>query len=72
MAGTLTARDGDTLDGLLWRDRGLGPSALPAVLSINPGVAAAGAILPTGTVIVLPDLPRAAEPPMLDLVQLWT
>ena len=65
----LHARQGDTLDGMLWRERGLGPSALPAVLDANPGLAGAGAVLPIGTAVIVPDTAPAAD--TLPLIQLW-
>ncbi|MES2339598.1 MAG: tail protein X [Pseudomonadota bacterium] len=71
-ASRLIARDGDTLDDLLWRERALGPDALASVLAINPGLAALGAVLTAGTSVVLPALPRSNAPPVLEIVQLWT
>lgn len=70
MAASVTARQGDTLDGLLWRERQLGPSALPGVLIANPGLAKLGAVLPIGTLVVVP--PAAAEAPRIrKTVNLW-
>lgn len=65
----LPARQGDTLDGLLWRERGLRSSALAAVLDANPGVASLGAVLPIGTAVTVPDATPAAD--TLPLTQLW-
>ena len=70
MADVITARQDDTLDGLIWRERGLGIADAPAVLAANPGVAALGAILPPGTKVTIP----AATAPAVavrDVVQLW-
>ncbi len=39
------------------------------VLDANPGLAALAAPLPTGTVIILPDLPTTAE--IVPVVSLW-
>lgn len=64
------ARAGDTLDALIWRERGLGPDDLPAVLAANPGLARLGSVLPTGTPVTLPDVPPANR--VRDIVQLWT
>ncbi|HEX8446292.1 MAG TPA: tail protein X [Sphingomonas sp.] len=50
----LHARQGDTLDELAWRERGLGPADLPALLDANAGVAGLGAVLPIGTAIRVP------------------
>ena len=70
MADVITARQGDTLDGLLWRERQLGPAALPAVLAANRGLARLGAVLPLGTEVVVPPIAVAA-PRTRDLVNLW-
>lgn len=70
MAETMVrARAGDTLDGLIWRERGLGPAAYDAVLTANPGLADRGPVLPIGTVIIVPDIVPVAD--VLPLVQLW-
>ena len=69
MADTVTARQGETLDALLWRARSLGPSNLGTVLAANPGLAAVGAVLPTGTPVILPDVPPT--PVVRDIIQLW-
>jgi len=69
MAETVTARQGETLDALIWRTRGLGPSNLGPVLTANPGLAALGAVLPTGTPVILPDV--APMPVVRDIIQLW-
>lgn len=71
MADLLYARQGDTLDGLLWRERRLGPAALPAVLAANRGIAGAGAVLPLGTPVEVPTT-AAAAPATRALVQLWS
>lgn len=71
MADTIRARAGDTLDGLLWRERGLGPDALPAVMAGNRGIAGLGPILPAGTPVIIPAA-AAAAPTTRDLVQLWS
>lgn len=70
MATIAQARQGDTLDGLLWRDFGLDVAAVPATLAANPGLAALGAVLPAGTVITIPAATQtpAARPAT---VQLW-
>lgn len=60
MADVIHARQGDTLDQLLHRDRGLAPEALGTVLAANPGLAALGAVLPTGTAVSIPDTARTA------------
>jgi len=69
MPDTVTARQGDTLDALIWRERGLGPGDLGSVLAANPGLAALGATLPIGTAVVLPDTAPATV--VRDIIQLW-
>ena len=66
----VTTRDGDTADGVIWRERGLGPEDLGAVLSLNPGLAGRGPLLPAGVVIQVPPLAERALP-RLDQIQLW-
>lgn len=70
MASVITARQDDTLDGLIWRERGLGIADAPAVLAANPGVAALGAILPAGTKVIIPAV-NAPIVAVRDIVQLW-
>lgn len=65
----LYARQGDTLDGLVWRERGLGPSALPAVLDANTGLAGFGPVLPIGTAVTVPPSTPAAD--TLPFINLW-
>lgn len=65
------ARDGDTLDALIWRERNLGPADLPAVLAANPGVAALGPILPKGQLINLPAIAAPATAVRTDVLNLW-
>jgi len=72
MAATvpLVALQGDTLELLLWRERGLGPNDVAGVLDLNPGIAALGATLPLGTVV---NVPADTTPTQtaLPLIQLW-
>ncbi len=67
---TLTARQGDTLDELLWRERGLGAADIGPTLAANPGIADLGPVLPLGTAV---DVPASATPAptALPLIQLW-
>jgi phage tail protein X len=67
----LRSLQGDTLDALLWRERSLGPADLPAVLELNPGLAALGPILPLGTMVIVPETVTPTTP-VLTLVQLWS
>ncbi len=68
---TARAREGDTLDALMWRERGLGPADLPVVLAANPGIAAFGTVLPKGHVVNLPDIAAPATSVRTDVVNLW-
>jgi P2-like prophage tail protein X len=67
----LTARSGDKLDLLLFREAGLGPSELTRVLDANPGLADLGPILPLGTVVIVPATAEASTPRVRTLIQLW-
>lgn len=69
MADTVRSREGDTLDLVLHRDRGLGVCSIGAVLTANPGLAALGAILPIGTAVIIP--PAAADVPATRPLQIW-
>ena len=69
MVDVIHARAGDTLDGLIWRERRLDAANLPAVLTVNPGLAALGAILPDGAAVTLPDTAPAST--VRDIIQLW-
>lgn len=71
MTDTLTSRQGDTLDELVWRGRRLGPTDLPAVLLLNPGIADHGVVLPLATVVLVPVASTAPAIATRDLVQLW-
>lgn len=70
MPDVVHARQGDTLDQLLHRERALGPEALNTVLAANPGLAALGAILPTGTPVIVPPAAQAA-PVERQLLDFW-
>lgn len=70
MADTLIARQGDTLDALLWRERNMTADDLPAVLAANPGIAALGAVLPLGTPVIVPETARP-DTRTLPVIQLW-
>lgn len=73
MPRTVTSEAAETLDALCWRALG---SSVPveAVYAANPGLAALGPILPTGTAVLIPDaaLPTAAaSAPVRETIQLW-
>ena len=67
----LYAKSGDTLDLLLSRDAGLGPDHLTRVLDANPGIADLGAVLPLGTLIIVPASAPSAATGVRPLTQLW-
>lgn len=64
------ARQGETLDALIWRVRGSGSGAVERVLVANPGLADLGAHLPEGHPVYIPDLAEVRTL-NLDLIQLW-
>ncbi|WP_429124148.1 tail protein X [Aeromonas allosaccharophila] len=64
----LRSLQGDTLDLILFRHYGYTAGITEQVLNLNPGLAALGPILPTGTIINMPAAPTQAEQP---LIQLW-
>jgi len=68
----LTAKAGDKLDLLIWREAGLGPGELTRVLKANPGLADLGTVLPIGTVVVVPASQQDSTTPVLPLIQLWS
>ncbi len=68
----LTAQQGDTFDGLLSREAGLGPADWQRVLDANPGLADAGIILPLGTAVIVPASAEQRSSRVLPLVQLWS
>lgn len=64
----LRSQQGDTLDLILFRHYGYTAGITEQVLNLNPGLAALGPVLPTGTLINMPAAPTQAEQP---LIQLW-
>lgn len=71
MARTVRSRQGDTIDAICWRELAT-TDAVEAVLELpeNRGIAALGPVLPTGTLVTLPD-PQAVATPSLQYLQLW-
>lgn len=51
----LIAKEGDTLDALLWRDASLSADCIGPVLAVNPGIADLGNVLPLGTRVTVPE-----------------
>ncbi|AOH83614.1 phage tail protein [Sphingomonas panacis] len=70
MADVIRAQQGDTLDALLWRERGLTATDAVRVLEANPGLADRGILLPLGTPVTVPAS-ASPKPRALPLVQLW-
>lgn len=75
---TAAAQQGDTLDALLWRVMGATAGVVEITLSLNPGLAALGAVLPEGHIVTLPAIAPASSAatartaaPRRDIVQLW-
>ncbi len=64
-----TTRQGEMVDAICRRIYGGESGFVEPVLDANPGLAAAPVPLPIGTVIVLPDLPKAT--PARQVVALW-
>lgn len=65
------ARQGDTLDSLVYRHLGRTAGVVEAALEANPGIATLGAVLPHGTAIDLPEPAAATAPARRALIQLW-
>lgn len=72
MAGTetVTTRQGDTVDLLLWRHRGSTAVLTEQTLELNPGLADRGPMLPAGVKVLLPAAASAAAPAR-ETVKLW-
>lgn len=62
------AIQGDTVDRICFRYYGYTAGVTEAVLAANPGLADLGPILPTGTLIKMPEV---AAKPTKSTVQLW-
>ncbi|KQN29715.1 tail protein X [Sphingomonas sp. Leaf38] len=70
MADVIRSQQGDTLDALIWRERGLAAANLAPVLTANPGLAGLGAVLPAGTAVTVPATAPAVT--VRDIIQLWS
>lgn len=66
---TYRTREGDMIDAICRRFYGHETGAVEAVLEANPGLADHGPVLPPGTPVELPDLPRPVE--TIPTVKLW-
>lgn len=69
----ITVRGADlTLDTLCWRRfRSYLPGYVERVLDLNRGLAGRGAIIPPGTVVVLPAPLRAERSGEIEVIKLW-
>lgn len=70
MADVIIAKQSDTLDEFIWRERALGAADIGRVLDLNRGIADIGAVLPLGTQIAMPAS-KAPAARTLPLIQLW-
>ncbi|WP_420864440.1 tail protein X [Zooshikella ganghwensis] len=59
---------GQTLDEIAWRYYGHTDTVVENILEANPGLAKLPTILPSGTIINLPDIPKQSMKPQ---VKLW-
>jgi len=62
---------GDTVDALCWRELGATTGVVEAVLELNRDLSDLGAILPTGTLVQLPDRSASTATPVIPTQQLW-
>jgi phage tail protein X len=71
-SNALIAHDGDTLEGVIWREARLGPAALPAVFAANPGLCER-LTLSAGEIVKLPPAVLAGDvtQPQTSRVNLW-
>jgi len=68
---TATARQGDTLDLICWRELGTTEGGVvEAALELNRGLAGAGALIAEGTAVILPE-PAATTAATRETVNLW-
>jgi len=73
MSETITVRGEDiTVDLLLFRKYGVrGRGLVETLYSQNPGLSALGPVLPLGTVIIVPELPKQDAAPASKTVSLF-
>lgn len=65
----VTARQGDTLDAICWRELGATAAVLEQAYLLNQNMADVGPVLAEGTIVTLPDAPLASA--SLETVNLW-
>lgn len=64
------SQQGDTLDALMFRYLGASSGYVEQALTLNPSLAALGAVLPAGTMVTLPDAMEAPTSAR-DSISLW-
>ena len=69
MSNVYTTRAGETVDSAVHAYYGRTRGIVERVLNVNPGLADSGPILPMGTRILMPDIPR--ESAQRKRVRLW-
>ncbi|MGQ7242831.1 tail protein X [Salinicola sp. V024] len=69
MPRTVRSQQRDTLDRICHRAYGQTAGVTERVLDANPGLADLGPILPSATLVTLPDI--ATQTPSTRTVQLW-
>lgn len=69
MPRTVRSLQGDTLDRICHRVYGQTADVTERVLQANPGLADLGPVLPSATLVTLPDI--ATQSPSTATVQLW-
>lgn len=60
---------GDSIDSICWRYLGHTQTVVETVLELNPGLAGLGAVLPSGTEVILPA--QETQLPIKKTVKLW-
>lgn len=70
MPTTYRTHHGEMIDAICRRAYGDESGYVEAVLDANPGLAAAGPLLPAGIIIVLPTVPKGGA--AVPVVSLWT
>lgn len=68
MPGRIRSLHGDTVDLIAWRSFG-DTGMTVAILDANPGLAQLGPVLPTGTLVTLPE--RSTTPQTATPITLW-
>lgn len=69
MNRTVRARQYDTVDAICYRAFGRTAGVTEQVLTLNPGIAELGPVLPHGTPVRLPNV--TPQPSQAPSVQLW-